>query len=598
MAAPERFSSRLTLRQILTLPYVLLVVLLTVSLGAVSYLAGSQAVDALSRNHLREMVGRIGQAVDRHIVGSGAVLEAAFPDGMAAPGSLASELDELRTRFWIATSLHRDPNNYVYYGNQAGQFIGLYRHSEDQAELRFKQFEGEARTIFRYRGIGGYLEFSSREKRIFEPRERPWYAAGLAAPTHTWTAVYIDFRTAELVATRARRVLDREGRFAGVVATDVSLRSLNEFVRRLAISANGLALIVEPDGKLIASSAGDNVRLLADGGRSRIDAAQSGNPLVARTYEAIRASLAASGGAFAGPIAQVLPGEHEDAVYVAFDRIKDDAGLEWITAVAVPRRDFMHGVSDSLWVGALAGLVAVGLALAIGMRLVAWVARDLRALAEAARRIGEGEVLGPLGIRRGDEIGALARSFEQMEERLRTDRLTGLANREAFSRELARRIARRAGAGRRGDGFAVLFVDLNFFKRVNDELGHDAGDRVLVEAARRIEAQVRGEDLVARYAGDEFVVLLGSVAQPGDAERVRASIEDALARPYSVADEEALGRIGFGAAVGIALFPRDGEGADDLVKFADREMYRRKFSARAAGQRAPRADRPRGALSG
>jgi len=155
MASLSRIASRYSLRQVLTAPYVALVLLLTVTLGSLSYLAGSRAVDAVSMNHLREIVGRIGQAVDRHIVGSGAVLEAAFPEGIFAPKSLTSELDELRTRFWIATSLHRDPNNYVYYGNEQGQFLGLYRHSETEGELRFKELEGDTRTLFRFTGIDG-----------------------------------------------------------------------------------------------------------------------------------------------------------------------------------------------------------------------------------------------------------------------------------------------------------------------------------------------------------------------------------------------------------------------------------------------------------
>lgn len=580
MSLISRVTSRLSLRQLLTVPYVVLVSLLTILLGTLSYLAGSQAVDAVSHNHLREVVGRIGQAVDRHIVGSGAVLEAAFPEGIAAPASMASELDELRTRFWVATSLHRDPNNYVYYGNREGQFIGLYRLSDEDAELRFKQFEGETRTLFRYRGIGGHLEFSSREKRVFDPRQRPWYEAGLHSPSHTWTAVYIDFRTLDLVATRARRVLDADGVFAGVVATDVSLKDLNEFIRRLELSEHGLAFIVEPDGGLIASSGSANVKLLADGTRTRLSAAESGNPLIARSYEAIRDAIAAMRGVVAGPVSRTLEDASGEAVYLAFDRIKDDAGLEWITAVAVPRSDFMHGVSDNLVAVGAAGLAAALLALLIGMRVMDRVARDLRALADAARRFGDGEHAESLGIRRHDEIGDLARSFELMQVRLRTDRLTGLANREAFTRELERRAEGKPSGGRKGDGFAVLFVDLDRFKRVNDAFGHDTGDRILIEVARRIVETVRAGDLVARYAGDEFVVLLDSVDHAEEALRVRAAIERTLAAPFLLDGRNLLEGLGFGGSVGVALFPRDGSGAEELVRHADREMYERKFADR------------------
>ena len=586
----SRIASRYSLRQVLTAPYVVLVLVLTLALGAMSYIAGSRAVDAVSVTHLREIVGRIAQAVDRHIVGSAAVLEAAFPEGVHAPQSLTSDLDELRTRFWIATSLHRDPNNYVYYGNQQGQFIGLYRHSEHEAELRFKEAAGDTRTIFRFIGIDGYLDFSAREKRVYNPRERPWYLAGQTAPSHTWTEVYIDFTTFELVATRARRVLDMDGAFAGVVATDVSLKDLNEFVGSLKISENGLAFIIEPDGLLIASTVGASVRTLPDGTSARVNAADSEDPLVRRAYEVIREAGAASRGQFEGPVARTLQGPLGDAVYIAFDRIKDDAGLDWITAVVVPRGDFMHGVSDNLLLIAAAGLIAAALALVIGMRVMEWVAKDLRRVADAARRLGDGESLPPLGIERQDEIGDLARSFEVMQYRLRTDRLTGLANRETFTRELERRIGKRQAGERKGDGFAVLFVDLNHFKQVNDALGHDAGDSVLVEVAQRIAGQVRSGDLVARYAGDEFVVLLDSVDTDDEVKRVRAEIEAALSAPYAGERELTLSRIGFGGAVGMALYPQDGTAADELVRRADREMYDRKFAGRpnADGRRVER----------
>ena len=110
--------SFLSLRQWLTLPYTALVFGVVVLIGTLSYRAGSQAVDTIANHMLLETVARIGQAVDRHVVGSAAVLEAAFPNGMAAPASIDTELAALRTRFWIATSLHMDPNNYVYYGSE------------------------------------------------------------------------------------------------------------------------------------------------------------------------------------------------------------------------------------------------------------------------------------------------------------------------------------------------------------------------------------------------------------------------------------------------------------------------------------------------
>ncbi len=575
-------SHPLSLRLVLTVPYVILVVGLALALGVLSYAAGSNAVSTVSSQLLLEVVGRIAQAVDRHVVGSSAVLETAFPEGMPAPRDIQDDFHEIRNRFWVATAIHTDPNNYVYYGNEAGQGLGLFRHSDEEVELRMKFTADEHRAIYRVSGLDGPLNFVRRETSLFDPRQRPWYADGRRANGHTWTSVYIDFGTLQLVATRARRVLAPGGGFAGVVATDVSLKALNDFVGRLTVSPNGVAFIIEPDGNLIASSASANVATLPDGRHGRISAVLSDHPLLKATYERVRERIASRGD-------ERLPRvfEFEDAdgnlIHAAFDRIRDDAGLDWITVVAMPASDYLGGVIDNVRrTVALAGL-AVLVAIAIGLGILGWVARDLRRLAAAAGRIGDGDLDTPVGLTRRDEIGELARSFERMQARLRTDRLTGLANREALMQQLARRIERARG-DRRQPRLGVLFIDLNRFKYINDSLGHEAGDRVLQEVAERLRNSVRSADLVARYAGDEFVVLVDPIADREALEQVRLHVEAVLARPIAI-DAPASIDLTAGGATGCALFPDDGDNPESLLRHADHAMY-----ARKQGSPTPAAD--------
>ena len=575
-----KLYSFLSLRQWLTLPYVALVFGVAMLIGALSYRTGSQAVDTVADHLLLETVGRIGQAVDRHVVGSAAVLEAAFPNGMAVPDSIDAELPALRARFWVATSLHLDPNNYVYYGNRKGQFFGLWRFNSDDAELRLKLHAEAPRALFRFSGINGALGQPSDEEKMFEPRERPWYKAGAVSPTHTWTAIYIDFRTAELVATRARRVLDLRGALQGVVATDLALTKLNDFVRRLRVSANAVAFIIEPDGKLIASSRSPNVTRQNDGSNARINAVDSGDALQRAAYAQVR-EASTSGRRIERAVTQRFTGPNDETVQLAFDRVRDDAGLDWIIVVAVPRSDFMQGVTANVQrtvvIGALAALAAV----VLGLSILGWVGRDLRRLTQAAREVGEGLLEAPLDVHRNDEIGVLANTFRHMRHRLRTDLLTNLVNREAMMHSIDERIHR---ARRTADSmpFGVLFIDLNNFKQVNDHLGHDAGDRALVEIARRLREATRAGDLVARFSGDEFVLLINHASSRGAAEEVRLHVEAALRAPLTSIDLSALpGGALIDGAVGLALHPFDGDSADDLVRSADRDMYERKRASRA-----------------
>lgn len=569
-----------SLRLALIVPYVILVVGLALAIGVLSYAAGSNAVSTVSSQLLMEVVGRISQAVDRHVVGSSAVLETAFPEGMPAPANIEDDFHELRNRFWVATAIHTNPNNYVYYGNEAGQGLGLFRHSDEEVELRMKLREDEHRAIYRITGIDGPLSFTRRENKLFDPRQRPWYSNGRTAAGHTWTSVYIDFGTLQLVATRARRVLTSDGGFAGVVATDLSLKALNDFVGKLEVSPNGVAFIIEPDGGLIASSASANVVSLPGGKHGRISAAASDHPLLKATYETLRQRIERREHEQLPRVFEFRDADN-NLIHAAFDRIRDEAGLDWITVVAMPASDYLGGVIDNVRRTIALAALAVLVAIAIGLGIIGWVARDLRRLAAAAGRIGDGDLDTPVGLARRDEIGELARSFESMQVRLRTDRLTGLANREALVQQLTRRIENARG-DRRQLRLGVLFIDLNRFKYINDSLGHDAGDRVLQAIAERLRHSVRAENIVARYAGDEFVVLVDPIASREALEHVRQHLERVLAQPISI-DAPGATDLTVGGAIGCALFPDDGDNPESLLRHADHAMYAHKqHSARAA----------------
>lgn len=569
---------RLSFRQSLTVPYVVLVLGVASLIGLLSYRTGSEAVDTVADHLLRETAGRISQAIDRHIVGSGAVLEAAFPDGMAAPESIEAQFEELRTRFWIATSLHLDPNNYVYYGTRQGHFFGLWRHSQRDGELRVKFDAGAPRQFYQFTGIDGALSRPTTEAKRYDPRERPWYKAGELHPSYTWTAIYIDFRTTELVATRARRVLDGRGDLAGVVATDIALRQLNDFVRKLSISPHALAFIIEPDGNLIASSRSPNVRVLADGSSVRVSASDSGDALQVAAFERVRRALSGP----ETPLPHTLNFADSDGamIQLAYDRLRDMTGLDWIIAVAVPRSDFMQGVTENVVRTAVIGGVAALAAVLIGLAILGWVNRDLNRLAEAAREVGNGRLDAPLDIDRQDEIGELAITFRQMRYRLRIDSLTALVNREEILRGIDDRIQQHR---RKTDDrpFAVFFIDLNNFKLVNDRFGHDAGDKVLVEIGDRLRLAIRSGDLVARYAGDEFVVLADDVSDASTVERIRSSLQQAVNEPVTSVDLSDLGENVLGGAVGLARYPADAVTTEELIKRADADMYDRKQASKS-----------------
>lgn len=149
------------------------------------------------------------------------------------------------------------------------------------------------------------------------------------------------------------------------------------------------------------------------------------------------------------------------------------------------------------------------------------------------------------------------------------DTLTDLPNRVLFADRLRQALAR---ARRERTRVAILLLDLNHFKQINDTFGHHAGDMVLVEIAWRLRTAIREADTVARWGGDEFTIILNGVRKRETAVRAVNRIMAAFNTPVMLPDRE----LTVTATIGIALFPTHGERPDDLVQHADRAMYRAK----------------------
>ena len=153
------------------------------------------------------------------------------------------------------------------------------------------------------------------------------------------------------------------------------------------------------------------------------------------------------------------------------------------------------------------------------------------------------------------------------------DKLTELPNRALFLDRLDQNLKQSERYQRK---FALLFVDLDGFKSVNDTLGHDAGDALLTKTAERLHDCVREADTVARIGGDEFTVILSTIASVDDARTVAKKIIAALSKPFSIGDQKAQ----IGASIGISVFPENGTDTETLLKRADDAMYTAKKSGK------------------
>jgi diguanylate cyclase (GGDEF)-like protein len=175
------------------------------------------------------------------------------------------------------------------------------------------------------------------------------------------------------------------------------------------------------------------------------------------------------------------------------------------------------------------------------------------------------------------------RTFNETRRQAVTDDLTGLPNRRLFQQRLEEAIAR---GGTAGDGMAVLIVDLDHFKELNDTLGHQSGDELLRQIGPRLASVLRSVDTLARLGGDEFGVVIDTPSDKEDALAVASRIRDALAKPFEV--QELALRVD--ASVGIALFPAHADNAGELLRRADVAMYQAKKGQSGAELYAPARD--------
>jgi diguanylate cyclase (GGDEF)-like protein/PAS domain S-box-containing protein len=193
---------------------------------------------------------------------------------------------------------------------------------------------------------------------------------------------------------------------------------------------------------------------------------------------------------------------------------------------------------------------------------VVWVALSASAMRDA--------VSGQLRLILAVEDISRRKQDEQALLRLANhDALTGLPNRALLQDRLAQAVCKAQRAGRQ---VGVMFIDLDRFKQVNDTLGHEAGDQLIIEIARRLAGSLRESDTVARQGGDEFVVVLDDLAAPEDAALVAQKVLDRLFQPLLLSGREVVPT----GSIGIAMYPRDGADGAALLKAADSAMYRAK----------------------
>ncbi|MBE9527632.1 MAG: EAL domain-containing protein [Proteobacteria bacterium] len=436
-------------------------------------------------------------------------------------------------------------------------------------------------NIFVTDSNGRTIAMTSRADKYLHANS-PWWQNAVADDLY-FGDIAFDQKSETYAISIGVRIEDEEGKLVGVIhaqlAMDAVLAPLEELNDKAALD-NGFVTyaLYTRDGKLINS----NTRFLEP---SDYLSAKNLDPALHTTADEHA----------------VVARDHGDDIFSVHTHAKghkEFRGLGWTLAIE-QNASVLFAPMHRLNRGVLIASAAITVLLALfGLYVIRAIANPVRKIHEAADRVTDGELDIRVEVNKADELGQLATNFNRMtdslqraiqvrdkeiverkssEEKVRHiayhDSLTGLPNRALFKDRVEQVLLR----GRWHKTLAaILFLDLDRFKAINDSLGHHAGDELLVTVAGRLKSCLRDGDTAARIGGDEFTILCQDVARVEDLSIIVDKILSAFRQPISIQDQE----IYISTSIGISLYPTDGEDAETLIQNADLAMYRAKSRGR------------------
>ena len=446
------------------------------------------------------------------------------------------------------------------------------------------------------------------DKQPYDPRQRPWFQAALAGENKhevRWTAPYSFFTTGDPGITASTLIRLADGRDF-VLGFDLMLRDLSQSTLHASVGKHGLALVVTDDEKLLAMPAAPESVTENEWLRRILQpVSELGLTPVSDAFTAWRSENRKTDG--------ILSFRSGGSRWLSSIRPYALGSQQFWVMTLAPAADF----SPPWWpiISALAGALTLALlvALLIARAEASRLARPLESLAKASSQIGQLDFRGAAPVNsRIAEIRQLAVAQETMRALLQNnqrmladqaeylhrqiaallaaedkikylafyDALTQLPNRRLLQDRLQQALA---SSERSGRAAALLFIDVDDFKTLNDTRGHDVGDQLLIKMGQRLHTCIRRGDTVARLGGDEFVAMLEDLGeQPQDAAEQAREIGEkilrVLAQPYELGVHEYHSSV----SIGIALIAGQQNSIDDLLKRADLAMYQAKAAGRNA----------------
>lgn len=405
-------TGRIPLRFILVVPFVLIIFTAVALTGWLSLDNGQTAVNDVARQLRNEVTSRIAARLEQFLR-IPHTLNAVHVNAFKTEQINVDDRDKLLRHFW--TQMQAFPEVYsTYYGDQrTGYAYGGNQFPNVPLQVHYADDSTKGRLNDYSTKPDGTPDELMASVPDFDPRKRPWYQDAKRARKPTWSEIYADFTFESLMITAARPVFNKHKRLQGVVGGDLPLSQLSDFLRDLKVGKNGKTFIMERSGYLVASSSEEAVFANS----KRLKATEINDPLIQATANHIQRAF--------GDIANIKTDKQLEFAmngsteFVQVSPWQDEIGLDWVIAVVVPEADFMADINANTRITIWLMVIALVIAIIVGLLTSSWVIAPLHSLSEASKRIANGDWDTQLPTKRSDELGQLAHSFNIMSRQLK-----------------------------------------------------------------------------------------------------------------------------------------------------------------------------------